>query len=85
MSTLTYTDNFIVDVRIDAYGFPFQQYGGKVRTPYMVTCVDGRTRRVYAMSYGNAASLYVVVGGVDTFLGIDDEHALERARNAANA
>lgn len=74
---IVYTDRFVTDVRVDGMAST-GPYGGKLRTRFVVRCGDGRARRVYAMSYGNAASLYLVVGGVDTFLGVDDEHALER-------
>lgn len=46
-------------------------YGAKVPTTVMVR-LPGRSRwrRVYAMAYGNSASLYVVVDGRDVF--VDD-------------
>lgn len=57
-------------------------YGPKLPTRYMLTYA-GRERRVYAMSYGNAASVYVVVAGNDVFLDTDTEHALMAAGAAA--
>ena len=45
-------------------------YGSKIPTRYWVSVAEGasRRRRVWAMSYGNAASLYVIVKGEVLFL-----------------
>jgi hypothetical protein len=56
-------------------------YGGKIPTRYRLTYA-GRNRRVYAMSYGNAASLYVIVGGAVAHLDTDTEHHIMAARDA---
>ena len=42
-------------------------YGSKLRTPYVVR-YEGRTRRVYAICYGNAASMYIVVNKRQLFI-----------------
>lgn len=55
-------------------------YGGKLPTPYMLTLDDRRKRRVYAMCYGNAASLYVIVAGSNVFLDVGTESMIEYAR-----
>jgi hypothetical protein len=56
----------------------YRQYGRKLRTGYVLQCADGRRRRVWAMRYGNAASLYVVVDGRRAFLSIDAETLCEQ-------
>lgn len=58
------------------YGRTVTGYGGKLPTRYMVKYA-GRWRRVYAMSYGNSASIYIVVKGEDYFLDTDTEYRLE--------
>lgn len=50
-------------------------YGPKLPTPYLVH-YDGRWRRVYAICYGNAASVYLVHGGSRVFLDVATECAL---------
>ncbi len=57
-------------------------YGGAIPTAYRVTLADNRTRRVYAMCYGNSASFYVTVRGKRAHVDIDTEHALQTARDA---
>ena len=79
MSAVKYTESLFTSVTRDGAG-DHRQYGGNLRTPYMATCTDGRTRRVYAMCYGNAASVYVRVAGEDLFLGFDDEAMVNEAR-----
>ncbi len=81
-NVLRYTaPGFIVSaVRID--GNDPRPYGGNIRTDWKVSCADNRVRRVYAMAYGNAASMFVVIDGNDVFLDIDAETVLERARRA---
>lgn len=78
--TVAYTDpGFVISAThspIDEY----RMYGPKLRTRWMVRCADGRTRRVYGMQYGNAASVYVVVGGQDVFLSIEAESILGKVR-----
>lgn len=59
------------------YGQTVTGYGGKIPTRYMVKYA-GRWRRVYAMSYGNSASLYIVVGGQDALLDLTTEERIER-------
>ena len=39
-------------------------YGSKLTTSYVVTCSDGKVRRVYARCYSNAASFYIMVKGL---------------------
>lgn len=62
------------------YGRTATGYGRKLPTCYMLTLDDRRKRRVYAMSYGNTATLYVVVGGVDHVLESDAESMVEYER-----
>jgi len=44
-------------------------YGNKLNTGYKVLYA-GKVRRVYAVCHSNVASLYVIVKGVKTFLGV---------------
>lgn len=37
-------------------------YGAKIPTGRMVKCSDGRTRRVYCITYSNSGSLYIIIG-----------------------
>lgn len=48
-------------------------YGSKIPTRFMVECSDNRSRRVYAICYSNAASLYIIVGGKRRPLLTDEE------------
>lgn len=80
--TLPHTDPAtIVTMHADdtapRYGNTVSGYGPKLPTRYRITFTDGRTRRVYVMQYGNSGSAYVVIGGVDIFLDIDTECALQ--------
>lgn len=71
----------LTDIRVTdspSYGRTVSGYGGKIPTRYLVRYA-GRWRRVYAMQYGNAGSVYLVVNGRDTFLDTDTEHALMAA------
>lgn len=76
MSTLTYgtVRDAVADAPTPGAGLFYTRtgYGPKVPTRYRVRLSTdsptGRLRRVYAMSYGNAASLYVIVKGEDVFL-----------------
>lgn len=82
-----YTDHallarVIVDTVAPMYGRTVSGYGGKIPTRYRLDYA-GRTRRVYAMQYGNSGSLYVIVNGADVFLDVDTEHDLEDARDHA--
>ena len=43
-------------------------YGSKIPTHRRVKCSDGRTRRVYARCYSNAASFYIIVDERDLFI-----------------
>lgn len=44
-------------------------YGSRIPTRYWVMLpTESRWRKVYAMCYGNSASLYVKVKGTDTFI-----------------
>lgn len=82
--TITHTPSgFITDVTISEVARDYRQYGGNLRTRFTVKCADNRTRRVYVMSYGNSASLYLRIGGVDTFLSIEAESQLEAAVRTA--
>jgi hypothetical protein len=71
-----------VDVAAPLAGQTVSGYGGKLPTRYRLTYA-GRNRRVYAMCYGNAASLFVIVGGAVAHLDTITEHALEVARDGA--
>lgn len=55
-------------------------YGSKIRTRYMVDCADNRRRRVYAISFSNAGTLYVNVKGERLMLCADAELKLENAK-----
>jgi len=73
----------ITDVRETLTPFSGQTvtgYGGRLPTPYVLTLNDGRTRRVRAMCYGNAASYYVLVGGKVAHLDSWAEGYLEDVR-----
>lgn len=50
-------------------------YGSKLPTPYRVR-YGNRWRRVYAMCFGNAGSIYIIHRGAVLFLDIDTEYAL---------
>lgn len=54
-----------------------RMYGDKLATPYRVMLSDNRWRRVYAICYGNAASVYVNSNGVRLFLDDATEYALQ--------
>lgn len=71
-----------VDREAPRSGQTVSGYGGKLPTPYRLTYA-GRNRRVYAMCYGNAASLYVIVGGAVAHLDTVTEYRLEAARDGA--
>jgi hypothetical protein len=65
-----------------AYGRTASGYGAKIPTRYWVRLYSDspteRFRRVYAMCYGNAASLYVTVKGETVFVyDLDLQDALE--------
>lgn len=51
------------DAGIPRSGRTVTGYGGRIPTGWTVRTRDGRTRRVYAMQYGNSASFYVRVNG----------------------
>lgn len=73
--------DMVSDIRVTdtpSYGRTVSGYGGKIPTRYVFRYA-GRMRRVYAMCYGNTASYYVIVDGVDTFLDISTEYALAGA------
>lgn len=59
-----------------------RDYGRKLVSPYKLTPLDGRERRVYVMNYGNSGSAYVIIGGREVFLDSDTEHALARMHAA---
>lgn len=75
----------ITDVRMSSdrpwKGRTVSGYGGQIPTDYLITLNDGRTRRVLAMQYGNAASLYVRVGGKVAHLDTWAEGYLEDLRD----
>lgn len=52
-------------------------YGDKNPTQYRIKLSDNRWRRVYAICYGNAASVYVNSNGVRLFLDDATEYALQ--------
>lgn len=58
------------------YGRSASGYGGKIPTAYEIQYL-GRWRRVYAMCYGNACTLYVLVRGVMVILDSDTVCSLE--------
>lgn len=56
------------------YGRTVSGYGGKIPTEYMLRLVGERPwKRVYAMCYGNAVSLYVLRHGKEFFLDYEIE------------
>ena len=71
---------FIVSVRDDGARERRSRdgYGGKLTTPYIVRCADGRERRVWAMCYGNAASHYIIVDGREVLLSIEAEFLISQ-------
>ena len=68
-------DGFILAV-IDAplprqkagLSFTASGYGAAIPTSRIVKCADGKTRRVYATCYGNAASVWIRVNGGKQYL-----------------
>lgn len=83
---LRYTvPDYVTAVHVDATaprsGQTVSGYGGKLPTSYRLTYA-GRNRRVYAMCYGNAASLYVMVGGAVAHLDTDTEYRIMAARDS---
>jgi len=61
---------YMHDAALDAHddGAPWRGqgadgYGSRIRTSYVVTCPDGRTRRVYVCQYGATGAYYVNVRG----------------------
>ncbi len=82
--TIVYTDtNLVSGMSIDSESRrnPYVTgYGGMIPTAYRIRYA-GYDRRVYAMCYGNSASLYLRVKGSDHFLDIDTEHKLDAFRN----
>lgn len=78
---ITYTDPTLLDaVRSDLRApkpNPYASgYGPKIPTRHSIRYA-GVWRRVYVMRYGNSGSAYVRVKGVDTFLDIPTEYALQ--------
>ena len=63
-------------------GYPVTGYGADIPTPAMVRCSDGRTRRVYAMTYGNGESHYIKIGGLDYIVQPDLEREIDAAAQA---
>lgn len=51
-------------------------YGRKIPTGYSLR-IGNRWHRVYAMCYGNLATLYVLKGGDELVLGTETEYVLE--------
>ena len=86
MTTIKYTNPrsvTAVHVEDSAPHNPYATgYGAQIPMPYRLTFTDGRTRRVYAVCYGNAASLYVRIDGETRYLDTDTEYALQDARDA---
>jgi hypothetical protein len=85
--TLQYTDSQLVtDARVTDVprsGQTASGYGGKVPTRYMLKYA-GYWHRVYAMAYGNSASVYIIVKGEDFFLDTDTEYNLQALRDGDN-
>lgn len=75
-----YSDHSLVTdskvTEIPRSGQTVSGYGRKIPTRYMIR-YSGRWHRVYAMSYGNAASVYIVSKGETLFLDTDTEHNVE--------
>lgn len=70
----TRVDGIVYDLRAP-HARSASGYGDRIPTPYRVRYI-GRWRRVYAICYGNASSVYVNVAGARQFLDIDTEYAL---------
>lgn len=77
--SVEYTDpSKVTNVRCPGaprYGQTGTGHGGQIPTAHMIEYL-GVWRRVYAMAYGNSASLYVKVQGADVFLDPDTQHLL---------
>lgn len=71
MSEVTYVESDFLKL-LSIHPYPYQQtasgYGSKLITQYKIKCADNKTRRVYAICYSNAASLYIIVKGEKQFL-----------------
>jgi len=69
---MSITYGTVASVKADdtAHRNPYSMgYGAKIPTRFWVKLTGGpKWRRVYAMQYGNAASLYVTVKGRDVFI-----------------
>lgn len=87
MPTDTLTYGAVADAKADATAAPNPYatgYGSKIPTRYWVRLTTDSPasgwRRVYAMQYGNAASLYILSRGGEVFLSDTDlAVALERS------
>ena len=77
-------DDAVRDMYVDDaapyYGRTVSGYGSKIPTRYRLALANSRTRRVYAMAYGNGASVYVIIGGAVALLKSDTEHNLTNDR-----
>ena len=63
-NTITYVpDNFITEFEETKTprNRSLSGYGSKIPTCLKAKCMDGRTRRIYAICYSNAASYYIIV------------------------
>jgi hypothetical protein len=75
------------------YGRNLDGYGRKIPTRYSLAIASTdaigrktiRMHRVYVVCYSNSGSMYVVLGGQDTFLDTAVEHAIETAALSADS
>jgi len=90
----------VAAIRIDRHAPTYNRsasgYGSKIPTRYSIALFNKngtsseRFRRVYAICYGNAASLYIIVNGERHFIDTDTEYAFyaavaDYAQTATNA
>lgn len=79
MADVTYTDPSRVTrncvTAVPAHRQSASGYGDKIPTRHMIE-YDGRWRRVYAMAYGNGATVYIVVKGANLVLDVDTQNTL---------
>lgn len=52
-------------------------YGNKIPMAYMLHCADNRKRRVYAICYSNASTVYILYKGERLILDVDTEQYIQ--------
>lgn len=78
MPDISYTDNEKVSALVHDFYPPVARgyYGAQLPTSYRLQYSDNRWHRVYAICFGNSASLYVLVLGQRLFLDTNTEYQL---------